>query len=294
MTANPPNIADMIAESLQPERQDKVRDLFNAEGLRAPEVIWSPGEAELSNPLHRQFARICQSRMKDGVLPATAIRPDAFGELTDRMMVLEVENGGEFRYSHYGSLISEYSGLDLTNQLTTEFRSGFEYLSVFFTGLYKAVVASGQWVYSMHEPPEGIFVKSWQRLIVPLVDGAGEVTRLFVLNVPENELRVGLELMVDPVFVVGTDRKVLFANRSAHRMFSLPARPDETATFSSMTGIELSLRESPEDLLSSRKVIDSVELTNVGMVMERLVMTVSAAQHRSQAFYVVVMRALGT
>ena len=54
-------VADLIAESLSAEKPDTMRSLFNAEGAREPDVLWSPSDLELRNPLLRQFAEVCHS-----------------------------------------------------------------------------------------------------------------------------------------------------------------------------------------------------------------------------------------
>jgi hypothetical protein len=47
-------------------------------------------------------------------------------------------------------------------------------------------------------------------------------------------------------------------------------------------------------MLANSTMIDSIQLTIRNEIVERLVMTVSAAQHRGDAFYVVVMRQIGS
>lgn len=291
-TAAEARVTDLIAESLLPGQEDRIRELFNAQNLRAPEIIWSPGDSELRSPLHRRFAAICQSRAVDGQIPASGVSVEDFGTLSGWLIVIDVlDDGEDFLYEHYGHEIAEYSGLDMTGKRVSDFGG---YLATFYTGLYKAVLSTQQWVFSEHEPPKDIFVRSWQRLIVPLVDDRGDVTRLLTLNVPDSEMRVGLELMVDPVFVVGADGKVIFHNRAAQVMFHLPASHARKRSLGDLTGIALEIDMTPEDLLNQNRVVESIELTSTGSIIERLSMTVSAAQHRGQAFFVVVMRMIGT
>lgn len=294
MASKATQVTDLMAESLLPGRENRAQRMFNEAGLRAPELIWSPTDAELPGPLHRKFARMCRDLAVDGRVPESAVRLDDFGPLADWLMLMGVEDGGaDFRYLGYGGSIAEVAGIDLTGQTTSVLEKDYQYLSVFLTGLYRAVAKTGSWAYSEHEPPRTVFVRRWQRLIVPLFSDGGEVTRILVLNVPDNELRAGLELIVDPVFVIGTDRQVIYANRAAQSLFGLPAVPERGATLETATGIPLDVHETAEELLSTRQVVESVQLVGKGSVMERLVMTVSAAPHRGQAFYVVVMRMIG-
>ena len=287
------NVSDLTVESLLPGRENGLRQLFNQAGLRAPEITWTPSRSELHSPLHRQFEAKCrQLAGPDGRILKKDVAAADFGGLSDWQMLIEVRNDGEdFLYTHYGKAISESSGIDMSDRLVSDFGG---HVSTFFMGLYRAILKTGQWVYSQHESPREMFVRSWQRLIVPLYDEAGSISHLLALNVPDNELSVGLELMIDPVFVVDQDRKVLFSNRAGRKMFNIPLTLPREHTLDMLTGIDLDCSESPEDLLSQNRVIDSVELTRNGSIMERLVMTVSAAEHRGQAFYVVVMRMVGT
>lgn len=285
-------VVDLVTESLLPGRRDNLRAMFNAEGLPAPIVIWSPTASELQSPRHRQFAQICRDHEDTaGHIAADDVQIEDFGALADWLMVLDVEAGGEdFRYAYYGRSISNFSGLDMTGKRTSEFRG---YLSTFFRGLYRAVLRTGRPVFSMHEPPKDVVIRSWQRLIVPLFGKTGDVTRLLTINVPDNEFQVGLELLVDPVFVVRADGSVIYSNRAARMMFNAPVGNGHDATLSDLTGIGLDMPDSPEDLLSQNRVIDSLVLAPRGSIMERLAMTVSAAEHRGQAFFVVVMRTIG-
>ncbi len=217
---NADDVIDLIAASLVPGRPDVTRHLFNAVGARAPDVVWSPNDAELRNPLLRQFAEICSKyHDENGNISANAIRLEDFGGLTDWIMLIDVlDQGQDFRYTFYGPEIADYYGQDMTGQRTSEFGG---HISTFFGGLYKAIMRRGETAYSEHEPPQNVFVRVWQRLIIPLVDENDSVIRFIALNVPENELRTGLEFMVDSVMVLTDSRKIVYINRTATVLFSM-------------------------------------------------------------------------
>ena len=291
-TSTDSDIADLVAKSVAPDGHDAVRQIFNDAGARAPEVIWRPGAADVRNPLLRQFQAICKGYKVDGRVPAKALRLEDFGGLTEWLMLLKpVDGGTDFEYLAYGSSIADSFGSDMTGRRTSEFGG---YISTFFLGLYRAVLEEKACVYSEHEPPRNVFVRVWQRMIVPLFDDAGEVARILVLNVPDNELRAGLELMVDPVFVLRADESIVYANRAAQNVFRFSAAEAMGQSLEAASGVPLELGWAPEDMLSQHKVDDSVRLTIRDGIVERLVMTVSATQHRDAAFYVVVMRLIGT
>ena len=291
MMANVNEIADLVAETFIPDQPDTVRKLFNDAGARAPEVIWSPKRTELRNPLLRTFEDLCSAYAVDGKVPESAIKLEDFGGLSEWIMLLKpINSGTDFEYLAYGSSIAESFGQDMTGRRTSEFGG---HISTFFLGLYRAVLRRTEWVYSEHEPPREIFVRVWQRLIVPLFDDEGHVSRILVLNVPDNELRAGLELMVDPVFVLRADETVVYVNRAAKSLFHITDKTS-TGTLETLTGIPLETLHSPDAMLSQHKIEDSVRLTIRDAIVERLVMTVSATQHRDEASYVVAMRLIGT
>ena len=283
--------ADLVAESLMPGRPDAVRRLFNAQGAPAPTIIWSPETSELPSPQLRRFASLL-GELQDahGRIPVDRFEVEALEGLNDWLMLVEPE-AGSFRYAYYGRGIANHYGRDLTGKSTSDIGG---HISQFFEGLYRAAHQREEWVYSEHEPPQSVFVRAWRRLIVPLYDGDGAIAVFAVLNLPDNELRAGLELMPDPVFVIAEDQCVHYVNRAGRDFFSLnPTRePDET--LQSLTGIALEQAGSAEDMLAQGRVVDTTELTLKGGIAERLVMTVSAAEHRGRAYFIVVMRLIPT
>jgi len=263
--------------------------LFREAGARPPAVQWSPKIEDISHPVVRSFFTKFRLRSLDGVgVSSASIGPETFGGLKGWCMLLDVESeDGPFRYSHYGHRIAEYYGADMTGKTTEAFEN---HISVFFTALYREVIRRREWVLSEHEPPSHIFVRSWQRLIVPLLDDKGQVDRLAVANVAENELRAGLDLLLDPVFVLDEAARVLYANPAAQRYFRLASPDAGRITLPELTGIELSDAPPAEHLLSTGDTFDRLVLARQGSIMERLSMSVSATQHHGRPYFVVMMR----
>ncbi len=282
---------DLLVESLMPGRQDAVRRIFAAQGARAPTILWSPEPHELRSPLLTRFAEICQSVARsNGHVHAEDLDLEAFQAVCEWLMLLEEEpDGTAFRYVIYGRGIADVYGKDMTGRTTADFPG---HIARFFTALYLASLRRGEWVLSEHEPPRQVFVRAWRRLIVPLVTRTDTPKRLIALNTAENELRAGLELLVDPVFVMDENRVVHYANRSARLLFGISKRPDAKATLSEMTGFDLDLAMSPTEMLGQRRVLRDVEMTVLQNVIHRFAVTVSPAMHRQSVFYVVVCRKL--
>ncbi|MDU8944819.1 PAS domain-containing protein [Ovoidimarina sediminis] len=285
------NTADLVAESLMPGRPDAVRRLFNAQGAPAPTILWSPELSELPSPQMRRFAALLDTwRDADGRVPRDDFDLEAFEGLKDWIMLVEPE-GESFRYSYYGKGIQNHYGRDLTGLLTREIGG---HIAQFFEGVYRAAHQRGEWVYSEHEPPQAVFVRAWRRLIVPLYTGDEVISAFAVVNLPENELRAGLELMPDPVFVIAEDHSVQYVNRAGLRFFDLSPTRQPAENLQDLTGIALENAGSAENMLAAGRVVDSIQLTLKGGIAERLVMTVSAAEHRGRAYYVAVMRLIPT
>ncbi len=287
-----PDIVDQIAESFAPAPTNLVRQMFNSAGMRAPEVIWSPSDIELRSHLLRQFAATCRVLARDdGTLSDAPINLDHFGDLKDWIMMIEpVQDAKDFRYTYYGKGIAQNYGRDMTGRRASEFGG---HVATFFAGLYSAMLKRGETVFSEHEPPQNVFVRVWQRYIVPRIADDGTVVGFLAMNVPENELRAGLELMIDPVLVLTDAQQIVYANRAAQTAFNLPLVRGQEA-FGHATGMSLDTSRTPAEFLTQNRVEDSVQLTIRDTIVERLVMTVSAAQYKGIAYYIVVMRLIGT
>lgn len=286
-------VVDLMSEGLMSEQSEALRQSFNAAGARAPVVIWSPKDEELQSPLLERFAELCRSMASaDGKVRLTAFSADRLDPgLVNWLMIVEAEEE-TFRYRAYGAGIAEHYGRDLTGLTTAAFTG---HIAAFFEALYRSAARRGEWALSEHEPPRSVFVRIWRRLIVPLfTEDGSRVAAFAVLNLPESELRTGLELMVDPVFVADEDGIVHYSNGAAREMFGIKSSRGAEATLKQLTGIGLGSLPSPASMLSRREVRESTELHLVGGIAERLISTVSAAEYRGRAFHVVAIRKLGT
>jgi PAS domain-containing protein len=272
-----------------------LRRLFTENGTRPPLILWSPAEAEISAPLMHGFTRRMQALAKtDGRVPASAVTPEALGPLSAWSVLVDIEGpNGPFRYRHVGESILPYATRrDIIGRTSADYDNFF---GAFFTALYRAAARRKEWVFSEHEPAREVFIRNWQRLIVPLFGEDGEtVTRFAVMAIPENTLRKGLDLMVDPVFVLDDAQVIHHCNRAAEAQFGSGALThDAGTTLSDVTGITLEIVPTPAELLTRGEAIDLVELVPRGGILERMAVTVSATQHRGRAFFIVVMRLMG-
>lgn len=279
-----------LAADLAAGHTDLARTLFARQEAPAPLIRWSPMAYDLRHPLLARFNHLCNEMLQtNGQIQQEDFDFQRFASLHQWMMLLDVEeNGTDYRYLHYGKGIAEYFGRDMTGQRTSKFGG---HISLFFSALYDAVLRTKERVMSEHEPPRRIFVRSWRRLIVPLFGRNGEVSRIAALNLPDNELRAGLEIIPDPVFVVDEDEAVRFANPAARTLFPQLGAAGRGATLSEHCGLAVGVDATPLELVESGQVENRLCRLQVGeTIADDFLVTVSGAIHGAQAFYVVMVR----
>ncbi|MEM9011586.1 MAG: PAS domain-containing protein [Pseudomonadota bacterium] len=282
---------DAIAESMMPGRTDAVRQIFEAQGARPPLVSWSPRQALLHHPLLERFADQCRAVAADDArLWLDRLDLEAFAALRDWMMVVDVvEDGRDFIYAHYGRAIAEHYGHDMTGAATSAFGG---HISAFFTGLYRAALVRQEWVLSEHEPPRSVFVRCWRRLIVPVFVPGPKVARFVALNIAENELKAGLDMLPDPVFVLDRALQVMYANGAAREIFRPRTSAPGVLSFEELTGQTLDPDASPIELLGGRQVRDRIEINLGDKITEPVMVTINGVLYRDQALYAVSLRLL--
>lgn len=284
---------EFLASSLMLGRMAPVSKLFYDVRMRPPLVVWSPNRVDLPSYVLRDFLDYCESLMVGGGLP----RADAF-RLRDAPhgdWILLLENigfGRDFRYLHYGAGIADYYGKSMQDRLVSEFQG---HIGRFFLALYRAALHRREIVLSEHEPPQSVFVRVWQRLIVPLVDKEGYTERFAVLNLPDNQLRAGLEAVPFACIVVDADRVVRYANKAARDLRPGFETWEHGASIEALLGREVNLPESPVELLEP--VPSAIHETAVMDLPDaprtRVEIHIAATRYRDLALYVITVRELG-
>ncbi|MEL6169349.1 MAG: hypothetical protein AAFR35_11700 [Pseudomonadota bacterium] len=281
-------MTEYYAASEAAEDSCPVRRMFGANGLRAPNVLWDPEMHELHNPILVRFATIVRGVSDEaGRIPLDRFRLDTFSRVLNRMIVLDVTSEGVFRYSHYGSEIARHHGRDITGESTDGFAP---HISAFFNALYGAVCQRRRPVLSEHEPPKDVFVSQWRRLIVPVVHPSGEVVRLASLTLAEDPLTQGLELMLDPVFIVDDRLQVRWGNRPARLLTGLRNGRGVSVDFTGLTGVILDPDVAPCELLGRRIVPPRTQVANLDGGVQACAPVVSGILHRDESFYLVTLR----
>lgn len=163
---------------------DDLRELhatFAAHRLKAPSVIWNPRLEDLTSEKLRFLFRYWSGLPRSGAGPRVdRIDPlDMRPALGNIMLVDVVEGGRDFRYRLYGSVLAEVSGLDMTGKLVSEHHASL-YAIEFTLAAYGAVLLRPDPVFTTRMPAGAMHTAEWHRLVLPLVDEAGTVSRFLV------------------------------------------------------------------------------------------------------------------
>ncbi len=279
-----------LSEALAQGRADTASALFAAHGAPAPLIVWRPTLVDAQHPILRSFLRACGDG--GGPLPVSFLDTEEFAALADwAMVVAPVGTSGEdYSYRHYGSKIAEVYQADLTGQRTSSIGG---HVAMFFTALYNAVAVRREPVLSVHEPPRQVFVRAWRRVIQPLTDDTGAIVCHAVANVPDNDLRAGLEVLPHAVMVVTAAGEVCYANRAACLLFGQPRSPLARMGVGTFTGLDIALPESPDRVILD--VIPREEralLSRDGQIVP-VHLTIGATFYRDLPLYVISARADG-
>lgn len=158
---------------------------FIAHGLQAPVVRWNPEPEDLPTSQLPFVLRYWQSLRNDkGHVPHDRIDPFALKPALGYILILDVlDDGRDYRYRLYGSEIARVAGFDMTGKRTSEMVTG-PLASTFYTAVYRALLQRPEPLHTWHEMPMQITINSWDRIVLPLTDGEGAVSRIITCNIP--------------------------------------------------------------------------------------------------------------
>ena len=276
-----------LATALAQGRADTASALFAAHGAPAPLIVWRPTLADAQHPILRSFLRGCGEN--SGPLPVSWLDSEEFAALADWAMVVAPvgTDGEDFSYRHYGSKIAEVYRADLTGQRTSSIGG---HVALFFTALYNAVAVRREPVLSVHEPPRQVFVRAWRRVIQPLTDDGGTIVCYAVANVPDNDLRAGLEVLPHAVMVVTAGGEVCYANRAACLLFGQPRSPLAGMGLDAFTGLDIVLPESPDRVILDGHPREERELLLRNGIIVPVRLTIGSTFYRDLPLYVISAR----
>jgi hypothetical protein len=163
----------------------RVREVFAGFGARGPALHWRPPAEALAAPQLRFLLRYWEDLRGTRRLPimgeidAVELRP-ALGYVN---LLDAVEEGNDFRYRVFGSVVAAVSGFDMTGQLASTLRAS-GYITEFGLAAFRAAFRRGEPLFTEHGPPTAVYTATWHRLVLPLAAGTGKVARLLAGAVP--------------------------------------------------------------------------------------------------------------
>lgn len=162
---------------------------FLLHGLRAPICVWNPTPDSLPTSQIPFVLRYWQSlRDAKGHVSPDKIDPFALKPALGYILLLDVlEDGLDYRYRLYGSEIARVSGFDMTGKHTSQMVTG-PLASTFYIATYRAMLKRGEPLFTWHEMPMQITINNWDRIVLPLTEADGRVSRIITCNMPGDPL----------------------------------------------------------------------------------------------------------
>lgn len=281
--------AGALAGQLARNEQDGFTELFHAAHSPAPILIWSPDTEILENAAFDRFARICDDVAAaggtSGAVDRAAFDLNAFGTIQDWIMLLRRTDDGGLVYDHYGAGIARIYGKDMTGRAVGGFPP---HITTFFNACYDAVAQRKERLLSIHQPPRQVFVSTWRRLIVPLLED-GRCTGFAVLNQPTNELRDGLEVVPAPVLIADHAKIVRYANKAARQCFDAGNYGPWDQSLFDYAALDLDIAESPEQIMRYGITHERRARSVRHQKIEYYSAAITAARHHATAFYVILL-----
>jgi hypothetical protein len=172
--------ADILADDLR-----SIGTAFVSHGVGAPKILWRPGASDLTAAPLKFLVAHWAGLGGEGKLPHIG-QIDPFGlrpALGYVILVDAVDEGRDFRYRLYGSIVAQISDFDMTGKLLSEIRAS-AHVAEFGIAVYRASLRQRAAIFSERQPLGSVQTMSWQRLALPLVDDSGSVVRFLVGTVP--------------------------------------------------------------------------------------------------------------
>jgi hypothetical protein len=171
--------ADIVADDIT-----AITAIFAEHGATAPGVAWNPAAEQFDAAL-RFLTTYWRGLAGPDALPhLKQIDPLALRPALGYVMLLDlVENGRDFRYRLYGSMVASVSGFDMTGKLLSEHPAS-PYVTEFALAGYRAAVQRREPIYTERHPVGAIHATRWQRVAMPLVGDDGTISRILAGTAP--------------------------------------------------------------------------------------------------------------
>ncbi len=150
-----------------------------------PRVFWNPDESNLNHRELRSLLAYWRKLRGDQPMPRQdKIDPLEMQDALGFLFLLDVLDGGaDFRYRVYGSKVVDRYSVDMTGKLLSNLKVDPVFVDFFMAG-YRAVIARRTPLLTQHCHSPYVAVTDTVRLILPLANEQGDVSRILVGNIP--------------------------------------------------------------------------------------------------------------
>lgn len=93
------------------------------------------------------------------------VKSGPLAAFVDDMVAVEADGQGEFIYIHYGSSVTQSSGLSMLGKTTRDFHTG---IGAFFAESYRNALRLNEPIYTSNKAKLTHWTHSWQRLLLPI------------------------------------------------------------------------------------------------------------------------------
>jgi len=158
---------------------------FARHAMAAPTLTWDPDPTDIVDPqLALLFAWWMAQRTPERFPHVDSVDPFALKQALGYLVILDVlEDGWDYRYRLYGSVIAERAKRDHTGMRTSELHA-IAPIPCFYIGCYRAILERRKPMLTFNEAPLDVATASWRRLVLPLSDDSGAITRFLVGIMP--------------------------------------------------------------------------------------------------------------
>ena len=170
---------DVLARAVIAGDCREIDSLFAGAGIEPPQVVVQPQVEQVTQGVLRSlYAYWLELRSDDECPAAAAVDPLAMRFALGQVMLVDVLDGGvDFRVRLFGTIIADRLGFDLTGRRMSDMDGP---IMPFFVTTYRCAMLQQCAIFTRHASPPDIPVAWWERLVLPLSDTSGAVSRLLV------------------------------------------------------------------------------------------------------------------
>ncbi len=178
---------DQLTNAIVGEDLVKISAIFLKNRAPCPEIKWTPNQSDIYECQLRSLLLYWEALRGEMPVPRAAdFDPVALPEVLGHLMLMEViEGGADFSYRVYGMWIANESGYKMTGKRISALPRESPILSALLFAGNRAVVQNPKPLLMRHGAPPTMVIDRWERLVLPLSNEDGVITRVLVGLMPD-------------------------------------------------------------------------------------------------------------